>query len=307
MLVITAPCAYVLGFNNLRPQMSETSFQPLAFAQNLAVRGLIGLVLLLPYRWRVPLMGRILRGLLGKIAGYHQRCMANLALIWPLMPLTERLNITSQCLDNAGRSLIESYSGAEFVSRVAKITPTGAGAAALAKAKAEGRAVILSSGHLGNYEAARACLVQHGYDVGGLYRPMRNRYFNAHYVRTMEQFGPTMFPQGRKGTAGFVKHLKSGNALVLMMDPRAPGAEIDFLGQPAQTSLSAADLALRYDAVLIPFYGIRQPDGLNFSIELEEPVPHSTPVQMMTTLTNSLEARVLAHPGQYFWIHRRWA
>lgn len=287
--------------------MTDTPFQPLHFAQNLAVRGLIGIVLAVPYRWRVPLMGWILRKPLARVTGYHQRIMANLALIWPEMPLSEHLKIASQCLDNAGRSLIESYSGEEFVQRVAQITPQGPGAEALAQAKAEGRAVILSSGHLGNYEAARACLVQHGYDVGGLYRPMRNRYFNAHYIRTMEQFGPTMFPQGRKGTAGFVKHLKSGNALVLMMDPRSPGAEIEFLGHPAQTSLSAAELALRYDAVLIPFYGIRQPDGLNFTVELEAPVPHTTPIEMMTALTNSLEARVLAHPGQFFWIHRRWA
>lgn len=287
--------------------MSDSRFQPVAFAQNLVVRGLIGMALAIPYRWRVPFMGRVMRGPLGRITGYHQRIMANLALIWPEMPVAEQLKIAAQCLDNAGRSLIENYSGAELMRRMGQVRPQGPGVAALVKAKAEGRAVILASGHLGNYEAARACLVKQGFDVGGLYRPMSNPYFNAHYVQTMKAFGPTVYPQGRAGTSGFVKHLKAGNALVLMIDPRAPGAIIDFMGHPAKTSLSAAELALRYNADLIPFYGIRQPDGLTFSVELEAPVPHGSAVEMMTQLTNSLEAQVRAHPGQYFWIHRRWA
>ena len=43
-----------------------------------------------------------------------------------------------------------------------------------------------------------------------------------------------------------------------------------------------------------------------FRIELESPIPHSTPLQMTTDLTRSLEVRVTADPGQWFWIHKRW-
>ena len=70
--------------------------------------------------------------------------------------------------------------------------------------------------------------------------------------------------------------------------------------------VSAAELALRYGADLIPFYATRRPDGLDFDIELEAPVPHSDPVTMTIQMNQSLEARVRAHPGQWFWIHRRW-
>ncbi|MDZ4310825.1 MAG: lysophospholipid acyltransferase family protein [Cypionkella sp.] len=286
--------------------MTKTAFQPLAFAQNLAVRGLIGLGLVLPYRWRVPLLGAMLRGPVGRIAGYRQRAEANLALIWPDMDLTQRKKIASEALDNAGRTLIENYSTAGFLARQSQLIPQGPGVAALAKARAEGRAVILVSGHFGNYEAARACLVAQGYIIGGLYRPMSNTYFNAHYVRTMEAFGGPIFPQGRAGTTGFVKHLKAGGLLVLLFDQRAGSHQIDFLGEPARTALSAAELALRYKADLIPFYATRQPDGLSFAVDLEAPIPHTTALEMTTALTRSLEARVKAHPGQWFWIHRRW-
>lgn len=286
--------------------MSDPAFQPLAFAQNLVVRGLIGLGLALPYRLRVPLLGLVLRGPVGRIAGYRQRAMENLALIWPDMPLAERKKIASEALDNAGRTLIENYSTAGFLARQSKLIPQGLGVAALAKAQSEGRAVILVSGHFGNYEAARACLVAQGYTIGGLYRPMSNRYFNAHYVQTMQAFGGPVFPQGRAGTTGFVKHLKAGGLLVLLFDQRAGSEMIDFLGEPARTALSAAELALRYKADLIPFYATRQPDGLGFAVDLEAPIPHSTALEMTKSLTRSLEARVRAHPGQWFWIHRRW-
>ena len=57
---------------------------------------------------------------------------------------------------------------------------------------------------------------------------------------------------------------------------------------------------------MIPFYGIRQPDGLSFDTVLEAPVPHSDPLQMTQALNDSLAARVRQDPGQWFWVHRRW-
>ena len=281
-------------------------FQPVAFAQNLVVRGLIGFALLLPYRVRVPLLGMMMRYVIGPVAGYRRRALINLAMIWPDLTTDQRAKIAGQALDNAGRTLIENYSTEEFITRQSSVTPTGAGVAALDMAMQAGRPVILASGHFGNYEAARACLVARGARIGGLYRPMANPYFNAHYVQTMQAFGGPIFATGRAGTAGFVRHLKSGGLLVLLFDQSAAGEAIDFLGKPAQTALSAAELALRYNADLIPFYGIRQPDGISFAVELEAPIAQTTALEMTKALTRSLENRVHSHPGQWFWIHRRW-
>jgi len=281
-------------------------FQPVAFAQNLVARGLIGFALMLPYRMRVWLLGALMRHVLGPIAGYRRRALNNLALIWPDLPLARRREIAGQALNNAGRTLIENYSTAAFTARQSGVIPTGLGVAALDKAMAAGRPVILVSGHFGNYEAARACLVARGARIGGLYRPMSNPYFNAHYVETMAAFGGPIFASGRAGTTGFVRHLKSGGLLVLLFDQSAAGHPIEFLGKSAQTALSAAELALRYGADLIPFYGTRQSDGLSFAVELESPIPPTTPLEMTQSLTRSLEARIRAHPGQWFWIHRRW-
>jgi KDO2-lipid IV(A) lauroyltransferase len=95
--------------------------------------------------------------------------------------------------------------------------------------------------------------------------------------------------------------------MVLLFDLNVVDGEmIDFLGRPAATATSAAELARRYGAEVIPFYAVRQPDGLSFQIELEAPIPHGDPLTMTRALNESLAARVRANPGQWFWIHRRW-
>ena len=282
-------------------------FRPDHFLVNLAARGLIGLALALPYSWRVGFVGWLMRRVIGPLAGYGARARENLALIWPDRPEAERAAIAEASLDNAGRTLIENYSTRAFTARARRIEPEGPGYPALIAARNDRRPVILVSGHFGNYEAARAALVARGFQIGGLYRNLSNRYFNAHYVRTMQAFGGPVFPQGRAGTAGFVRHLKEGGQLVLLFDQDVPGAPaLPFLGHPARTALSAAELALRLKADLIPFFATRQPDGLGFRVELDAPIPHGEPEAMMRQVTAALETRILAHPGQWFWIHRRW-
>ncbi len=286
------------------PSPGKRAFQ---YASNLAIEAIITLGLALPYTWRVRTVGRIMQHLVGPLAGYRKRALDNLELIWPEKPLSERKAIAGRCLNNVGRTFIENYSSKQFPERLADNPLEGAGVAALEAAVARQQPVILVTGHYGNYEAVRATLVARGYDVGGLYRNMRNPYFNAHYVRTMEAFGGPVFPQGRKGTAGFVRHLKQGGQLVLLFDQHVRRAPVmDFLGQPAHTAVSAAELSLRYGALLIPFYGIRRADGLNFDTVLEAPIAHTTPEQMTQEITDSLARRVKDDPAQWFWVHRRW-
>ncbi len=263
--------------------------------------------LLLPYEIRIKAMGTLMRRIFGPLAGYQKAALSNLQRIYPERSAQEHLQIAKACLDNAGRSFIENYSAKDFPKRLAQNPLTGPGWPALQQAAKTKQPVILVTGHYGNYEATRAALVGRGFSVGGLYRNMSNPYFNAHYVKTLQAFGGPVFPQGRAGTAGFVRHLKAGGQLVLLFDQHVIGAPVlNFMGHPAHTALSAAELALRYNAQLIPFYGIRQEDGVSFDTILEAPIPHSTAQNMTQALNDSLAARIAQDPGQWFWVHRRW-
>ena len=282
-------------------------FQPGDFLLNLVLRAIIGLALLLPYGWRVPMMGLLMRRVLGPLAGYRRRALDNLGLIWPDRTAEARAAIADQALDNVGRTLIENYSARPFKARMAQVVPQGPGMQALLDARAAGQPVLLLTAHFGNYEAARACLLGQGLQVGALYRPMSNRYFNAHYIETLNSMGGPNLPKGRSGLAGFLRHLRGGGIMALFFDLHAAdGVPIQFLGRPARTALSAAELALRYDAPMIPVYATRRANGLDFDVVIEAPVPRGTTLEMTQAVTRSLEARIAAAPSQWFWIHRRW-
>jgi len=275
--------------------------------ENAAIRVLLGAVLLVPYRARVPMMGWIVSRIAAPLLGWNGRVRANLAHVLPDLPAAEVRRLMRAVPDNAGRTLIELYSGLEFRDRVENTPLTGPGLPALQQARERGTPTILVTAHFGNYDASRAALGHQGFPHGGLYREMKNRRFNEHYVRAMTTIGAPVFPATRKGLAAYIGHLKRGNTVGILIDVYAgEGARLSFFGQPAPTATSAAEWALKYGAVVIPVYGIRQPDGLSFRVFLDTPVSPSDPETMTQALNDSLERMVRRHMDQWFWIHRRW-
>lgn len=270
-------------------------------------RGLIWGALRLPHKARVSAMGWLFRTVVGPLTGRAQQANDNLAMIFPEMPEGERARITRAVLDNVGRVVMENYATTDQMTRAQAWQPTGPGWDAAEQARTEGRPILFISGHYGNYQAGRAALNGRGYQMGGLYRPLNNDYLNAHYIATIEDVGGGAFTRDRRGLAGFVKHLKSGAQGAILIDQYIfEGRIFDFMGHPAPTSTAAAEMALKYNALLVPIYSTRMENGLDFKIELEDPIPHSDAETMTTALNDSLSARVRAAPEQWFWVHNRW-
>ncbi|KPQ08237.1 MAG: lipid A biosynthesis lauroyl acyltransferase [Rhodobacteraceae bacterium HLUCCA12] len=272
-----------------------------------AVRAVIGVAMLLPYAARVRSFGWMAQHVLSPLSGGRRRIRANLAHVFPDLPRAEVDRLCGAVANNVGRAFIEMLSGPELARHVAGTPLEGPGAAAMEAAHAAGKPVVLVSGHLGNYDAARAVMLARGLRLGGLYAPMRNPLTNRRYVAAIERIGKPMFPRGREGMGAMLRFLRNGGILGMVIDQyMAHGAMLDFLGKPAPTALSAAEIALKYDAVVVPGYAIRQPDGLSFRIWFDAPVPHSDPVTMTQALNDSLAHHVRQNMDQWFWIHRRW-
>ncbi|MDP1667662.1 lysophospholipid acyltransferase family protein [Phaeovulum sp.] len=274
---------------------------------NLIARGFVGSMLALPYRWRVPLAGWLMARVVGPLAGYSRRARASLALALPELPEPERRRLARASLDNAGRAVIESYSGAEFLAHLGGQVPIGPGMQALRDALAAGRPTLLVSGHIGNYDAFRGALANSGLRIGALYRPANNPWVNVHYVRAMSGIATPLFARGREGLGAMIRFLRGGGVLGVLFDQHPPsGVVLRFFGRPTLTTLSVAELALKYNALVVPIYALRRADGLHFDLVTEAPIAHAAPEAMMQALSDSLEARVRANPGQWLWAHKRW-
>ncbi|MEO0918719.1 MAG: lysophospholipid acyltransferase family protein, partial [Pseudomonadota bacterium] len=128
-----------------------------------------------------------------------------------------------------------------------------------------------------------------------------------HYLKAISTIAEPVFPTNGKGIAALIRHLKSGGIVGIVADVSSRKAPLlTFFGKPAHTPLSAAEWALKYNALMVPIFGLRQPDGFTFRLHVADPVAASDPQTMMQDYNDTVEAVVRDNPEQWFWVHRRW-
>ena len=258
------------------------------------------------YARRQKFGGWLFSDVIAPLAGYHKRTRENLNLIFPEMEEANVTRLTASVGRNIGITLSELFSPDDFVKTVTKCVLKGAGLEELKRAHEQGRPVIVVSGHFGNYDVVRANLIAMNLRVGGLYRRMNNPYFDAYYIKTISKIGTPLFERGRRGLKAMLNFLRGGGILAVLIDQRlANGVPLSFMGKTAYTPVSIADLALKFDALVVPAYAVRQPD-LSYEVHIENPIQHSTAIEMTQALNDSLDRRVQRNPEQWLWIHRRW-
>ena len=273
--------------------------------KSLALMAVVKGPMLLPYRQRLSVVAWLMTWVVSPVAGYKKRIRDNLAYACPDLPEEEVKRLCKEVPANVGRILVEMASGQEFFDQLADIEPEGPGFAAAEEARTEGRPIVFACGHFGSFHAARYCFVQRGYKVGALYRPVDDPMLDQYFREMLESIEGPVFARSRRGLAQMLRYLRQGNCLAILLDQYVnKGAPVTFFGKTAPTSLSGAEMALKYNALLIPVHGIRE--GKSFRVFVDDAIPHSDPVIMTQAINDSLETQVRQHMEQWLWIHRRW-
>ncbi len=263
-------------------------------------------LLRLPFRWRVAVAGWVGDTIVARFSRMPERVQTAVQHFLPELPASEAKRIGAEVPGNFARMIIEILSADELAKIAATLTLEGPGLAALDEAHAQGRAVILASAHLGNYDVWRLALIARGFKVGGYFNQLGSPGFNDMYLRAVSTPGAHMFPNTSDGRKSMIRFLRSGGMLGIGVDlDRTSGVLLDFLGQPTRTVLSMAEMALKYDAALVPIYGIRTKEQPGFRIWIDAAVPHGDPMVMTQALNDSLGAQVRAHPEQWVYWHNR--
>lgn len=227
--------------------------------------------------------------------------------VFPNMKRGARAKLGQDMGRHMGRTLFEIYHDAEFQTQYHKFSASGPGLIALKEAQAAGKGAIIVSGHFGQWEAVRAVIKMHGLESGAVYRPHKNRHYARRILAGIEAGGKPILATGSVGTRALVRHLRDGGIISILLDEKySEGVRIPFLGHDALTSLSAAQLALKYDLPMIPAFGTRVDDANAFRVEFEAPIPHTDSITMTHVFNNSLSARIMANPEQWYWLLRRW-
>jgi KDO2-lipid IV(A) lauroyltransferase len=189
---------------------------------------------------------------------------------------------------------------------------------ALLAAHAQGKGVLILTGHFGNFEVATAAgLAQFPQAHGRFHfvrRPLQPEWFDRLVTRRFRKAGFGVLPK-RGGLEAILDRLGAGDLIVFPFDQHAgrkEGVLVEFFGHPAGTFRSLAVIALNTGAPVVPASSWRDSDGqhvLRFESPIA-PVEHADTneaIRLNTRAYNrALERMIVRRPEQWWWVHRRW-
>jgi KDO2-lipid IV(A) lauroyltransferase len=188
----------------------------------------------------------------------------------------------------------------------------------LLAAHAQGKGVLILTGHFGNFEVATtAGLAQYPQADGRFHfvrRPIRPEWLDRLVTRRFRKAGFGVLPK-RGGLEAILDRLAAGDLVVFPFDQHASrkdGVLVEFFGHAAGTFKSLAIIALATGAPVVPAASWREPDGrhvLRFEAPLE-PVEHADTNEAIRLASRAynraLERLIVRRPEQWWWVHRRW-
>jgi KDO2-lipid IV(A) lauroyltransferase len=180
--------------------------------------------------------------------------------------------------------------------------------------KKNNKPIVFFSGHFANFELMAKCLQELGFDIGAIYRPLNNIFLNPimEFIRK-KYICPIQIEKGSNGTKKLIKHISTNNPLALMVDQRLSSSiRVPFFDQPATTTITPAQLAIKYDALLVPVF-LKRLKKTNFEFFIEEPLiinrtsNYDKDIFNITQIMNKkIEEFVKRDPAHWLWSHDRW-
>ena len=256
---------------------------------------------------------------LGRVAywilpGRRRVALDNLTLAYGerLTPAA-RARLARQCFEHLGMTTLECCR--LFFGPTERLFGRirGQGTEHIGQALARGRGIFFLTGHFGNWELLAATHAYAGFGLSVVVRPLDNPYLDALIARARERSGLRAIPK-RDAVQGVREALARGECIGILLDQDAgrSGVFVPFLGHPASTSRALAILAIKTRAPVVPAFIHRLADG-GHELVLDPEIPlaitgdldHDIEVNT-ARFTEAIERHVLAHPEQWFWVHRRW-
>ncbi len=176
----------------------------------------------------------------------------------------------------------------------------------------EGKGGVLVSGHFGNWELLVLAVHRLGVPVGAMAGDQANPRVNTGVQEFRRRAGIVPI-SARHGLRAAIRCLRDDGFVATLMDQdaRRKGIFVDFLGTKASAHTGVVSLAMRSGSPLVP--GVLVDEGGSFRFvqgEIWRPDPGLDEAENLRSGAESfhevLEEQVRAHPGNYFWAHRRW-
>jgi KDO2-lipid IV(A) lauroyltransferase len=225
---------------------------------------------------------------------------------------SERDAIVRGVFRHFGRSTVAFLRAPMFSTEEIARQVTVAGWEHLEKAYSDGKGVIVTTGHIGNWEMLGRWLAQvQKLPVSVVAKDPKGAVL-ADYLRTMrENAGFAVLSKGESARP-LLRVLQRGEVIIILPDQNSGDVFVPFFGVPTGTVAGPASLALHTGAALLPVFFLTNPDG-TYRVIIQPPIStvstgsrDADVKRIMTAFNAVLESVIRQHPEQWLWLHNRW-
>ena len=263
----------------------------------------------LPYSRQLKhgrLLGKIGHKFLPKRRAITRR---NLALAFPELSPSERNKLTLDHFEAMGISLIEFGLSRWASDKMLSQNSNWEGKENIQKALDTKRGIILLSAHFTSLEISGRIMKQEIPVFDVVYRRNHNAFINELLRSTRELSARTAIE--KRDIKSMIRNLRNGGIVWYAPDQsynQKQSEVLPFFDVPAMTNTATSTIAKLGNAVVLPFFPRRLPDGgyvLKF-LPLMNNFPSNDSIEDTKKYIKILEDQIRLCPEQYFWIHRKY-
>ena len=176
-----------------------------------------------------------------------------------------------------------------------------------------GGAAVFVSAHVGPWQVTNLISLHMGLDISVIYATESNAALRERMLELREAFGVNLVPV-EAGVRPLLRELNNGRCIGMAMDTRLDtGQLIPFFGKEALTNTTAARLALRSGAALLPIRAERLGKA-RYRVTVYDPIvvpageldSDAKASAMTLEVHHHFEQWISAQPDQWICLKRRW-
>ncbi len=264
-------------------------------------------------RRQLLMLGRFIgRALFYSRVLFYGKVLDNLDLCFGSEKTKNELKAMSKLFfEHFGMNLMELFYDRPLTGEFVDSSIEFEGLELLDQARAEGRGVLVLTGHYGSWELLGHLMGYKGYPLDSIYKPFDNKFLDSLMKKKRAVNGGDPIEM-ENAYVVIMKSLRAGKMVCMLFDQRARAGEgitIDFMGKPARTNKALAIIAMRTKSPVIPMFISRTREGhkVTFSPRVDVTAGGREEVVVNSIkFSKILEDKIKEKPQEWMWFLPRW-
>jgi KDO2-lipid IV(A) lauroyltransferase len=241
--------------------------------------------------------------------------MRNLSIAFPELTENSRRRLLRQMYRNLGWQLAEFCQMPRYSLQRANRFTRYEGLEHYLTARAQGKGVLVLTGHIGAWELSSFYHSLAGYPMSMVIRRLDNPLVDRFVNRIRCMHGNRVLHKD-DFARGLIAAMRAGQTVGVLMDTNMTppqGVFVEFFGEAACTASGVARVALKTGAAVLPGFMVWSESEKRYVLHFLPPLTlvqtgddEGDAIANTQLFTTALEQIIRRYPGQWLWVHRRW-